>query len=341
MSGLLLLTGASGYIGKHLTLRFLQAGWSVRASVRGPEREGEVRDAVGPHLRDPGALDRLTFVHLELNRDTGWDEAARGVDALVHSASPFPIAQPDRADDVIRPAVDGTLRALRSARDAGVRRVLLTSSIAAVYRSVLPDGREVHDESDWSDPAHPAATFYDQSKTLAERAAWNFVHEEAPEIALTSLNPAFVLGAPLDGRYGSSVGLVARILSGKDMAWPRFGFPLVDVRDVAEMHLRALERSESAGRRYLGAAGSMWLSEMARTLREAHPGRRIPARTAPDLMVRLLALFDAEVRSILPDLGTLHRVSARRAEEELGIRFTPPEASLLATARHLLERGTE
>ena len=194
-----LLTGASGFIAKHVLLKLLMAGMTVRASVRSAGREAEVVAALGPAAAE-AARERLSFVHLDLLRDSGWRETALGADAIVHTASPFPIAQPKQADDLIRPAVDGTLRALRAAQTAGVGRVVLTSSIAAIMRCELPPGHEQHDETDWSRADHPSTTFYDRSKTMAELAAWDFVRDEAPEIALTSINPGFVLGPPLDQR---------------------------------------------------------------------------------------------------------------------------------------------
>lgn len=336
MTQTILLTGASGFIAKHVVLTLLKAGMTVRASVRSAAREREVIAALGS---DAGTVtDRLSFVHLDLMRDDGWAKAADGVDAVVHTASPFPIAQPKDAAEVIRPAVDGTLRAVRAARDAGVGRVVLTSSIAAIMRSDLPAGRDQHDETDWSRIDHPSTTFYDQSKTLAERAAWDFVRDEAPEIALTTINPGFVLGPPLDDGFGSSVGFVKRLLSGKDPMLPRLGLPIVDVRDVAEMHLRALQRSETAGRRYPATAGSMWFVEMSRRLKAEYPDRRMATREAPKLLLRMLALFDREVKSILPDLGHIYRVSNRGAVEDMGMNFIPAEQALLATADYLVAR---
>ncbi len=334
MSQTVLLTGASSFIAKHVALKLLHAGMTVRASVRSAAREGEVIAALSPDAA--ATVERLSFVHLDLTRDDGWAQAAEGVDALVHTASPFPIAQPKNADDLIRPAVDGTLRALRAARDAGVGRVVLTSSIAAIMRCDLPAGRDQHDETDWSQTDHPAATFYDQSKTLAERAAWDFVRDEAPDMALTTINPGFVLGPPLDDGFGSSVGFVKRLLSGKDPMLPRLGLPVVDVRDVAEMHLRALQRPKTAGGRYPATAGSIWFVEMSRRLKAEYPARRMATREAPKLLLRAIALFDPEVKSILPDLGHLYRVSNRRAAEDMGMSFIPPEQALLATAEYLV-----
>jgi dihydroflavonol-4-reductase len=337
MTQTVLLTGASGFIAKHVLQKFLLAGLTVRASVRTAKREDEVIAALEPGAAK-AAQQRLSFVHLDLTDDAGWQEAAEGVDAVVHTASPFPIAQPADAEALIRPAVDGTLRALRAAQAAGVGRVVLTSSIAAIMRCDLPSDRDQHDETDWTHLEHPAATFYDRSKTMAERAAWDFVLTEAPGMALTTINPGFVLGPPLDDTFGSSVAFIKRLLSGKDPMLPALGLPIVDVRDVAEMHLCALRLPETAGKRYPATAGSMWFVEMSRRLKAKYPDRRLATREAPKLLMRLIALFDAEVKSILPDLGQIYRVSNRRAVEDMGMNFIPAEQAMLATAAYLVRR---
>jgi dihydroflavonol-4-reductase len=330
-----LLTGASGFIAKHVALKLLAAGHSVTGSLRNPSRGEEVRRALAPHL-DAAALARLDFVTLDLEKDEGWTDALRGKTALVHTASPFPVSQPKDASVLIRPAVDGTRRALSAAHAAGVRRVILTSSTVAITNGPLPAGREAYTEDDWSDPDWATSTPYVKSKTLAERAAWGFVRGTAPGMALTVINPGFVVGPPLDREFGSSVGVVRRFLRGKDPAMPKIGFPMVDVRDVAEMHLRALANPATAGKRYPSVAGSMWFPEMGAVLKAAHPGRRIPTRTAPMPLLRFLALFDGEIRAILPLVGKIERVSNGAAVRDMGMAFVPPAEALRETADFLV-----
>ena len=234
-----LLTGASGYIAKHIAVQLLNAGYAVRASLRNLNRADEVRAAVLPHVT--GAVgDRLTFVALDLEQDAGWAEALKGVDALMHTASPFPLAQPKDPQDLIRPAVQGALRALKAAQAAGVTRVILTSSVVAVMGDPLTTGKTTYDEADWTRSDDPQATPYALSKTLAERAAWDYVRDHAPQMQLTTINPGLVIGPPLDKHFGSSVSVVERFLNAKDPMLPRFGLPTVDVRDVALAHVRAL-----------------------------------------------------------------------------------------------------
>ncbi|MEJ8570212.1 aldehyde reductase [Microbaculum marinum] len=336
--GTVFLTGASGFIARHVALRLLEEGYRVRGSVRTLEQGSEVIAAIRPHLSDAADIDaRLTFVQLDLLRDDGWDGAATGCDALIHTASPFPFRRPDHEDDVIRPAVDGTLRALQAARRAGIGRVVLTSSVAAVINTDLGPGRDAYDERDWSDPGGPRASPYVKSKTMAERAAWEFVRRDGPKIALTVINPGFVLGPPLGGRSGTSLMVIQRILRAKDPMVPRLGFALVDVRDVATMHVRALDRTETFGKRIIGAGRFFWYADMARVVKEAYPDRKIVTRTAPDALIRFLGLFDGTLRSLVPNLGRRDAISAARARQLLGIEFIDPEDSIREMAAYVLK----
>ncbi len=312
---LVLLTGASGFIAKHVALKLLNAGYPVRGTLRRLDRADEVRAALAPHLTEGGRC--------------------RGVWGLARTASPFPIAQPKDPATVVRPAVGGTERVLKAAAAAGVERVILTSSCVAVTNDSKLD--TLQDEADWCDIHLPATTAYARSKTLAERTAWELARSR--HLKLTTINPCFVLGPPLDGHYGASLGLVERVLKGRDPMTPPFGMPLVDVRDVAEMHLRALKRPETAGKRYIAAAGSMAFVDIGRTLKAAYPVRRIATREAPQVLIRLMALFDGELRSILPKLGHLERVSNARAVREMGMEFIAPKSALLAAADWLVKHG--
>lgn len=332
------VTGATGFIAKHIILQLLNEGYRVVGSVRSLERAGEVRDAVQPHLDDVAGLeDRLRFVALDLTRDDGWPEALKGVDALLHTASPFPMTQPEDEDQVIRPAVDGALRALRAAQDAGVRRVVLTSSVVAVAGTNLPAGRSEYTEDDWTDIDRPGTTPYAKSKTLAERAAWEFVSSDAPDIALTTINPGLVLGPPLDRHYGTSIGLVARVLRAKDPMVPRFGFSVVDVRDVARAHVRALTHDASIGKRIIVCDRFMWMHEMAEVIKAAYPGRKIATRRAPNFVVRLLGMFDKAIASIVPILGQRQDFSHGRATETLDMQFIAADDAVRASADWLIE----
>lgn len=335
MPKIVLLTGASGYIAKHIALQLLQAGYHVRGTLRDPARGDAIRAALAPHVHDLDA--KLDFAQVDLTRDDGWAEALAGVDVLVHTASPFPITQPDNPDDLIRPAVDGTLRALRAAQAAGVNRVVLTSSTAAISGSDLPQGDTAYNETNWTDPADPKITAYTKSKTLAEKAAWDFVAENAPDMRLTVINPGFVVGAPLDARFGSSVGVIARILRRKDPMLPNFGFAAVDVQDVAELHVAVIDRPETYGQRIMAVDRFVWFTDMAQAIKAAYPARRIVTRVAPDFIVRLLALFDPAIRTIVPSLGRQDRYDNARAMATLGRGMRQVNKSVVATAAYLID----
>ncbi|OZA13997.1 MAG: dihydrokaempferol 4-reductase [Rhodobacterales bacterium 17-64-5] len=328
-----LLTGVSGFIAKHVALKLLNAGYDVRGTVRRLDRADEVRSAVAPHLT--AGAGTLSFVQADLESDAGWDDAVRGVSAVVHTASPFPIAQPKDENVLIRPAVEGTERVLNAAAAAGVTRIVLTSSTVAVF----DEGRhqDLQDEANWCDLDLPSTSAYAKSKTLAERKAWEIA--KAKGLQLTTINPGVVLGPPLDEHYGSSMELVERIMKGKDPAMPDLGFAAVDVRDVAEMHLRALQKPETAGKRYLATAGSLTMPEMGRILKDAYPTRRIPTMIAPLILLRVMALFDAQLRAIVPNIGKHPKVSNARAVKDMGMMFTAPKAALLASADWLEKHG--
>jgi len=333
MTDTILLTGISGFIAKHVAVKLLNAGYDVRGTVRRLDRAKEVQSAVAPHLT--AGAGALSFVQADLESDAGWADAMVGVVAVVHTASPFPIAQPKDEQKLIRPAVEGTLRVLKAAQSAGVGRVVLTSSVVAVVNDAKPG--VLQDESDWCDVSFPGTTAYSKSKTLAERAAWEFV--SGTGIALTTINPGLVLGPPLDIHYGSSMQIVERLLKGRDPMVPDFGPPVVDVRDVAEMHLRAVQRPDTAGKRFIAVAGPLPFPEMARALKAAYPVRRIATRIAPTFVLRLLAVFDPVVRAILPKLGQVDRLANQRAVQEMGMEFIAPEEALLASADWLITHG--
>jgi dihydroflavonol-4-reductase len=258
-----------------------------------------------------------------------------GMTALVHTASPFPLSPPRDENELIRPAVDGTLRALRAAHAAGVRRVVMTSSVVAIEANAKI-GRETLTESDWSDVAHPRSTPYYKSKTLAERAAWDFVARH-PEMRLTTINPSLVLGRPLDAHFGTSLQLIERIMSGKDPMQPGMGFGIVDVADVSAMHVRALDTRESDGKRYIASGPSASIPEIARHLARRYPDRKIATRIAPVFVLRLLGIFDRSVKSALPALGASPQFDNARARDELGIDFTGWKTAVDRAAEAVVE----
>lgn len=328
-----LLTGVTGFIAKRIALDLLEAGYTVRGSLRNASREAEVRAALGLHLSDGDLLKRLHFVELDLTSEDGWDAALAEVDALVHTASPFPMAQPRDEHQVIGPAVEGTRRALNAARKAGTRRVVLTSSMVAVMSRDMPSGEPLTEE-DWTDPRHPSANAYVKSKTAAERAAWK-IAAGAPDMELVVINPGLVVGTPLDEHYGTSLAVIERLLAAKDPAQPDIGFPVVDLRDVSALHVAALSRDEMVGYRHLAAESFWTMPQLAALFAERYPDRGIATRVAPKPLLRLVGLFDRSVASIVPLVGRRYDIDTGPTRARAGWDFIPARDALLASAAYL------
>lgn len=332
-----LVTGGSGYIAGYCILQLLEKGCRVRATVRSLARESEVRQTL--HLTgERGAS--VTFHAADLTADAGWVEAVEGCAYVLHVASPIPPTLPKSDDELVVPARDGTLRVLRAAKAAGVRRVVVTSSTAAVTYGAERASERVFTEADWTEPTHADTSPYIRSKTIAERAAWDFVQREGG-LELTTVNPGAVLGPVLGRDFSASIEIVKKMLEGSLPGMPRLGFPLVDVRDIADLHVRALTHPAAAGQRYIGAGPFLWFTEIAQVLRErlGPKARHVPTRTVPDFMVRLLANFDPVTKSVTFELGRERRVSSRKAQEQLGWTMRPVEDSIVATAETLLSQG--
>ena len=333
MTDLILLTGITGFIAKRVAADLLNAGYRVRGSLRSLDRIQEVKEALTPVVTDRAALARLSFVTLDLMDDTGWDAAMDGVAAVIHTASPFPGAAPKHEDDLIRPAVDGALRALRAAQAAGVTRVVLTSSVVAIMQRDLADGDTIGPAM-WSDLDHVSMTAYAKSKTLAERAAWDFVAEH-PEMQLTTINPGLVLGAPLDRHYGTSLDLIGQMIGGKLPALPNFGLAIVDVADVAQAHVAALDRPDSIGKRFLLASDYVMARDLVRMLRTAAPDARLPRVAVPKLVARAVGLVSAQVRSLVPLIDKPLKVDNSETRALLGIDFIPAQQAVSASVAAL------
>ncbi len=334
-----LVTGGSGFIASHTILQLLAAGHEVRTTVRQIRREAEVRALLREGGGDPG--DRLTFFQADLLADAGWPQAVAGCEHVLHLASPFPPTLPRNEDELIVPARDGALRVLRAARDAGVRRVVLTSSFAAVGYGHGP--REApFDETSWSDPDGDEVRPYAKSKTLAERAAWEFVAREGGPLELSVVNPVGVFGPVLGPDYSTSILVVQRLMDGAVPGCPRLSFGVVDVRDVADLHIRAMTHPGARGERFLAVAGDfMTMREIALVLKSrlGASARRVPTRQLPNWLVRLAALRDPAVGQIVPELGRTKNATGEKARRLLGWSPRSREEALVATAESLLRLG--
>lgn len=330
-----LITGISGFIAKHCAVEMLKAGYAVRGTVRSLQRSAAVRDTLARHAD----VARLSFAQADLESDEGWDAAVAGCTHVLHLASPFPAKPPRDEQALIRPAVEGTLRVLRAAVAARVERLVQTSSMAAVAYGHPRERTEPFTEDDWTRVDEPGVTAYTKSKTLAERAAREFVANHGVGLHYSSVNPGLVLGPALDRDIGTSVEIIRQFLKGKYPGAPRMSIACVDVRDVARMHRLALELSAPSGGRYLGAADSLWLIDIARALRErlGDAARRVPSRELPDWAVKLVGLFDPAARMAVPELGKHLRVDASRTRRALGIEFIPATEAVAETGRSLIE----
>ena len=335
-----LVTGGTGFVGAHCLLQLLAAGHQTRATVRDLAREADVRAM----LRQGGAGDvgeRLALFRADLTADAGWAEAVAGCDHVLHVASPFPSTVPKDASDLIVPARDGALRVLRAARDAGVKRVVLTSSFAAIGYGFK--GRAAtFTEEDWTNLDDPSVQPYQRSKTIAERAAWDFIAREGGGLELAVVNPVGIFGPALGPDYSTSILLVKRLLDGTVPGCPDLWFGAVDVRDVAELHLKAMTAPAARGERFLATAEDfVSIRQIALILKNeaGDAGRKVPTRSVPNWLMRLVGLFDAEVRGIVPELGTRKNASNAKARRLLGWAPRSPREAVLATARSLLELG--
>jgi nucleoside-diphosphate-sugar epimerase len=333
-----LVTGGSGFLGSWCVVELLRRGYRVRTSVRDLSREASVRAAIASSAPDAG--ERLSVVAADLRGDDGWERAVSGCDYVLHVASPFPPQQPKYPDELIVPAREGTLRVLAASLDAGVRRVVVTSSIAAITGGALQAGSRPLTEDDWSDPDDLRLTPYARSKTVAERAAWDFVRERGESEKLAVVNPGAILGPVLSDARSYSIEMVERLLQGMHGV-PRIGFSIVDVRDVADLHLRAMTAVEAGGERLIAVESFRWMEQVAEVLREelGEAAARVPTRRVPNVLVRAMAIFDPSIRSIVGQLGRRTEVSSEKAKTLLGWSPRPAPETIIDCAQSLIDQG--
>jgi nucleoside-diphosphate-sugar epimerase len=334
-----LVTGGSGFIGVHTILQLLAAGHDVRTTVRHPDRSR----AVLAMLRQGGApsTEALSFFTADLTQDAGWPDAVDGCDYVLHVASPLVTYVPDDENELIIPAREGTLRVLRAARAAAVRRVVITSSIGAIAYGHPPQGAPF-DETNWTNLGGLDVQPYVKSKTLAERAAWDFVAREGGALELSVINPAGVFGPALGPDFSGSIDIIRALLDGTMPAVPRIYFGLVDVRDVADLHLRAMTSPAAKGERFIAVAGEpMSILEIARVLRRelGSAARRVPRFQAPDWVVRLAARRNPMLCYALPMLGKIRRATSAKAQKVLGWTPRGNDEMIVVTAESLIRLG--
>jgi nucleoside-diphosphate-sugar epimerase len=334
-----LVTGGSGFIAGHCILQLLERGYEVRTTVRSLDREPAVRAI----LEDAGMQNggALSFVAADLLSDTGWTEAVAGCDFVLHVASPVHVERVDNEDEVIRPAIDGSLRVLRAARDAGVKRVVLTSAFHAVAWGHKHDGH-VFTDDDWSNLDGPGVTPYTKSKTLAERAAWDFVQSEGGSLELATILPVAVVGPLMGKEISGSNNIIKRMLSGGMPAFPDVWIPIVDVRDVAIAHVLAMTTPDAAGQRFLVSAGPAMAMKQIGAILKSHLGEsaaKVPTRAIPAFVMRISAIFRPELRPVVPDLGYARKMTSAKAQRVLGWMARKPEDAIVATGESMIAKG--
>jgi dihydroflavonol-4-reductase len=336
--GTVLVTGGTGFLGGWCGAELVRRGYAVRTTIRDLRRADDVRASFAAAGVDAG--DRLSIVAADLSADDGWEDAVAGCDYVLHVASPFPPAQPKDPDELIIPARDGALRVLSASLDAGVRRVVMTSSVAAVRHGREPSAEAPYSETDWTDPADVRRTPYVRSKTIAERAAWDHARERGAESRLATVNPGAIIGPVLSDDRSFSLQVIERLLNGMP-AMPRLGFVFVDVRDVADLHIRAMTAPAAGGERFLAVDRFLWMEQVGQILRErlGAAAAEVPSRIAPNLLIRAVGIFDPSVRSIVGDLGESTTYTADKAKTTLGWEPRPIEDSIADTAQSLVKRG--
>ncbi|MBN8868127.1 MAG: aldehyde reductase [Solirubrobacterales bacterium] len=330
-----LVTGGSGFLAGRAIIDLLERGYEVRTTVRDLAKEPRVRENIAAGLgREP----EIEFFQADLSSDEGWSEAVAGCAYVLHIASPFPPGKPKDPQELIRPAVEGATRVIGAALDAGVERVVMTSSVAAIRGGENQENRP-YIEEDWTDVARVSA--YPQSKTLAELAAWELVDSRGEREKLAVINPSAILGPVLPDDDSFSLEGIQRLLDGMP-AVPRIGFSWVDVRDVSAAHVAAMEKPEAGGGRYIVSGPFLWLLEVSEILRERVPeiAAKAPTRTAPKPLVRLMAIFDSGARALIGDIGKRNDFDTTRAREVLGVEARPVEETIVECAKSLNARAT-
>ena len=338
MANLILVTGASGFVGKWCVIKLLEKGYRVRGTVRSEAKAKQVYDTVTKTVGDEQAA-HLQLVQADILDDKGWAAAMQDVNAVMHVATAISAEEPKDPSIVIRPAVEGTARVLKFAHEAGVKRVIITSSIATVgYGHGQTTGRRVYDETYFTNLDNMRWTWaYCVGKTKAERAAWDYAKANGMDV--TTIHPGAIIGPALDDDASISIGMVSSLLDGSTPAMPSNGFSIVDVRDVADMHVAALERPEAIGQRYLATAEYVPFPKVGEVLREAYPQQKITTRTVPDWIIRVLAYFGGPIRQIINDIGNEKVFDGSKGERLMGHDYIPARQAILDTAESVRRLG--
>ena len=327
-----LVTGATGFIGLHCIAQLLQQGYSVTGTVRSPNRIEEVKQAISEQQL---STENLSFVEADLTKDEGWDEAVAGCDYVLHVASPFIVGVPKHEDELIIPAVEGTRRVIEAAINEGVKKVVQTSSCAAIIET--HNGKTHFTEDDWTDASHHKTPAYYKSKTLAEQKAWELIGAQSTT-KLAVINPAGVFGPTLSDDIGVANAFVLQVIDGKVPGCPKLHLGFVDVRDVAAAHILAMQKPEADGERFIISEREYWFREFSAVLRAAGY-EKAPSREMPNWLVKFLGLFDPPTRQMSQMIGKEKITPSDKAKKLLGWKPRPADESLRDTAAQIVEKG--
>jgi dihydroflavonol-4-reductase len=333
-----LLTGITGFVGSHTAIQLLENGYQVTGTLRDMKRADSIKRIIARHTSN---TDNLCFAGADIQDENIWQKLMTGVDYVQHIASPFPKIMPKDENDLIIPARNGNINILSAAASCRVKRVVVTSSGAAINYGQPPEQRRrVFDETDWTDVNRKDdITPYIKSKAIAEQAAWDFIKNDHSGLELAVVCPALILGPLLEEDFSASINVVIKMLDGSLPAVPQIGFEIVDVRSVASLLILAMEQPQATNERYIGSAGYLTMSDIAGILKKAYPKMKIPSRKLPDFMVRILSLFDSTIKPVLPELGTKRKLNNSKAINDLGWKPFKPEETVLSCAASILQSG--
>ena len=338
MSNKVLLTGISGWIAKHTAIELLNSDYEVLGTVRNKNLIDQTKETIGKYA----STDKLSFVELNLVKDDGWNDAAKGCKYIFHIASPFPMKVSNNREILLPPAVDGTLRVLKAGVSAGVEQIIKTSSIVAMFRKPNRSNPYTFGENDWTDENWiEGVSDYFLSKTKAERTAWEFMESKGLKNKLTTVNPGGVFGDALDKKGGTSIEYVRQFMSGKFPGAPKFAVLISDVKDVAKAHVACIGNKKVCGRRLIVGKEVKKLVELSQLMAEAMPeyAKKLPKKELPNFMVKLISYFDSSAKTMIPDLGIMMQTDTSYAEELLGFKFKPAKDCMAENAKSVVRLG--
>ncbi|MDJ1505886.1 aldehyde reductase [Xanthocytophaga agilis] len=332
-----LLTGITGFVGSHTAIQLLEKGYQVLGTLRDMKKAEAIKRAISKHTR----TDNLRFVEADIQDPNIWRQIMADVDYVQHIASPFPKVMPKDENELIVPAKLGNIHILSAAVSNNVKRVVITSSSAAItYGQPIERRKGRFDETNWTDlNRKDDLTPYFKSKTIAEKAAWDFMQHEKSGLELTVVCPGLILGPLLAEDFSASINVVVKALDGSLPAIPQIGWEVVDVRSIAALLILAMEKPQAANQRYIGSAGYLTYSEINKVLQKAYPAKKLPSRKLPNFLVRMLSLFDATIKPVMLDLDTERKMDNSKAIKDLGWKPVKPEESVLSCAESVFQLG--